>query len=75
MKLYKVEGNKAKASTIAKQRVKTPFKGEVMLKPSDPKKINKNNIKNGFDSKKNSIKSKGNSVKRNKTPGKNTELS
>ena len=71
MKLYKVEGNKAKASTIAKQRVKTPFKGEVMLKPSDPKKINKNNIKNGFDSKKNSIKSKGNSVKRNKTPGKN----
>ena len=33
MKLYKVDGNKAKASTMAKQRVKTPYKGEVMLKP------------------------------------------
>ncbi len=31
MKLCKVEGNKAKASTIAKQIVKTPFKGEHML--------------------------------------------
>ena len=70
MKLYKVEGNKAKASTIAKQRVKTPFKGEVMLKPAIPKKIN--NIKKESDSKKNSLKSKGNSLKRNnKTPGKN----
>ena len=70
MKLYKVEGNKAKASTIAKQRVKNPFKGEVMLKPAIPKKIN--NIKKESDSKKNSLKSKGNSLKRNnKTPGKN----
>ena len=42
MKLSKVEGNKAKASTMAKQRVKTPFKGELMLRPTDPKKINKN---------------------------------
>ena len=37
MKLYKVEGNKAKASVIAKNRVKTPFKGELMLKPCDTK--------------------------------------
>ena len=69
MKLYKVEGNKAKASTIAKQRVKTPFKGEQMLKPSDTKNILRNsNIKKGNDSKKNTIKSKGNSIKTNSRP-------
>ena len=69
MKLYKVEGNKAKASTIAKQRVKTPYKGEQMLKPSDTKNIfRNNNIKNGNDSKKNTIKAKGNSIKKNSKP-------
>ena len=73
MKLSKVEGNKAKASTMAKQRVKTPFKGELMLRPTDPKKTNKNkNNKIETISKKcpntNSIKN----TKRigNKTPGK-----
>ena len=69
MKLNKVEGNKAKASTIAKQRVKTPYKGEQMLKPSDTKNIFRNsNIKNAKDSKKNTINSKGNSIKRNTKP-------
>ena len=69
MKLYKVEGNKAKASTIAKQRVKTPYKGEQMLKPSDSKNIFRNsNIKNGNDSKKNTVKAKANSIKRNSKP-------
>ena len=65
MKLYKVEGNKAKASTIAKQRVKTPYKGEFLLQPSNKKQINNNNnnnIKNGLNSKKNSVK---NSIKKN----------
>ena len=72
MKLYKVEGNKAKASTIAKQRVKTPFKGELMLRPSDPKRINKNNIKkNRIDSKKRKNNIKTNSRKKiTNTPGK-----
>ena len=71
MKLYKVEGNKAKISTIAKQRVKTPFKGELMLKPSDTRHIYRNNKKNMIDNKKNSAKAKGTSIKRiNKTPGK-----
>ena len=63
MKLYKVEGNKAKASTIAKQRVKTPYKGEFLLQPSSKKQINNNNnIKNDINSKKNSVK---NSIKKN----------
>jgi hypothetical protein len=73
MKLSKVEGNKAKVSTMAKQRVKTPFKGELMLRPTDPQKTNKNKSnKIETISKKcpntNSIKN----TKRigNKTPGK-----
>ena len=66
MKLYKVEGNKAKASVIAKNRVKTPFKGELMLKPSDGK-----SKKTNITSKRSSIDIKGNTKKRNiKTPGK-----
>ena len=74
MKLYKVEGNKAKASTIAKQRVKTPYKGELLLRPNDRKKLNKNksNIKNDINSKKNPVK---NSIKnKNKTPSKKINL-
>ena len=74
MKLYKVEGNKAKASTIAKQRVKTPYKGELLLRPNDRKKLNKNksNEKNDFNSKKNPVK---NSIKNNnKTPSKKMNL-
>ena len=76
MKLYKVEGNKAKASKMAKLRVKTPFKGEVLLKPSDGKDEYKNiRNKNGIDSKKNNIQNKRNSVKKiNKTPGKKRKL-
>ena len=76
MKLYKVEGNKAKASTIAKQRVKTPFKGEHMLNPAQTKKVNKNknnsNIKNGNESsRKSNANNKGNIIKKaNKTPAK-----
>jgi hypothetical protein len=66
MKLYKVEGNKAKASVIAKNRVKTPFKGELMLKPCDTK-----GKKNNYISKKCSVDIKGTTKKRNnKTPGK-----
>ena len=70
MKLYKVEGNKAKASTMAKQRVKTPYKGEVMLMPIDTRNKYKNNKSTkGFDSKKNSNESNGISLKnKNKTP-------
>ena len=53
MKLNKVEGNKAKVSKLAKQRVKTPFKGEILLKPSDNHKTDKENkAKNGAESKK-----------------------
>ncbi len=76
MKLYKVEGNKAKVSKMAKLRVKTPFKGEVLLKPSDGKDEYKNiRNKNGIDSKKNNIQNKRNSVKKiNKTPGKKRKL-
>ena len=70
MKLYKVEGNKAKASVIAKQRVKTPFKGEYMLKPGEIKKLNKNNNTNHICKKK-SVDIKGNIMrKNNKTPAK-----
>ena len=73
MKLSKVEGNKAKASTMAKQRVKTPFKGELILRPTDPKKIfkNKNNKLESICKK----CSNTNSIRKskrigNKTPGK-----
>ena len=73
MKLSKVEGNKAKASTMAKQRVKTPFKGELMLRSTDPKNINENkNNKIGTNCKKcsntNSIRNNKRII--NKTPGK-----
>ena len=72
MQLDKIEGNKAKASTLAKQRVKTPYKGEIMLKPCNTKDEYKNiKIKNGIDLKKNATYSKKNSIKKiNKTPGK-----
>lgn len=58
MKLNKVEGNKAKASKIAKQRVKTPYKGEILLKPSDTQKNDKdkeNKAKNQTTLKKKTI--------------------
>ena len=60
MKLNKVDGNKAKTTKIAKQRVKTPFKGELLLKPSDNQKSEKENkAKNGTETKKNvNIKAK-----------------
>lgn len=67
MKLNKVEGNKAKVSKIAKQRVKTPFKGEILLKPSDNPKLEKENkAKNGIEQKKNSfnIKAKTKTIKK-----------
>ena len=68
MKLYKVEGNKAMASTIAKQRVKTPYKREVLLRPSERKNIdnNNNNIVNDFNSKNNTLNNTtNNSIKKN----------
>ena len=76
MKLYKVEGNKAKASTMAKQRVKTPYKGEVMLKPIDTRNKYKNNKSTkGFDYKKNTNKTNGSSIKnKNKTPSKKKDV-
>ena len=76
MKLDKIEGNKAKASTLAKQRVKTPYKGEVMLKPCNTKDEYKNiKIKNENNSKKNPVQSKRSSAKKiNKTPGKKKKL-
>ena len=71
MKLNKVEGNKAKVSKIAKQRVKTPFKGEILLKPSDNPKSEKekekgkeNKAKNNNESKKNQINIKTKSIKK-----------
>jgi hypothetical protein len=73
MKLSKVEGNKAKASTMAKQRVKTPFKGELILRPTDPKKKFKNkNYKIESICKKCSNTNSIRNSKRigNKTPGK-----
>ena len=70
MKLNKVEGNKAKVSKIAKQRVKTPFKGEILLKPSDNPKSEKekekgkeNKAKNNNESKKSQINIKTKSIK------------
>jgi hypothetical protein len=76
MKLDKIEGNKAKASTIAKLRVKTPYKGEVMLKPCNTKDEYKNiKIKNENNSKANANQSKRSSAKKiNKTPGKKKKL-
>ena len=76
MKLDKIEGNKAKASTIAKLRVKTPYKGEVMLKPCNTKDKYKNiKIKNENNSKANANQSKRSSAKKiNKTPGKKKKL-
>jgi len=71
MKLNKVEGNKAKVSKIAKQRVKTPFKGEILLKPSDNPKSEKekekgkeNKAKNNNESKKSQINIKTKSIKK-----------
>ena len=69
MKLNKVEGNKAKVSKIAKQRVKTPFKGEILLKPSDGSKNDKekekeNKAKNEIVPKKNKINIKAKNVKK-----------
>ena len=72
MKLYKVEGNKAMASTIAKQRVKTPYKREALLRPSERKNLDKsnNNITNDFNSKNNTVNNtvyntENNSIKKN----------
>ena len=65
MKLYKVEGNKAKASTLAKQKVKTPYKGEILLRPSDKNNNKNKNNKNINDNKKNPGKKP---TKKNKTP-------
>ena len=67
MKLNKVEGNKAKVSKIAKQRVKTPFKGEILLKPSVSSKNDKekeNKAKNEIVPKKNKINIKTKNVKK-----------
>ena len=67
MKLNKVEGNKAKASKIAKQRVKTPYKGEILLKPSDTQKNDKdkeNKAKNQTTLKKNTINVKSKNTKK-----------
>ena len=76
MKLDKIEGNKAKASTMAKLRVKTPYKGEVMLKPCNPKDEYKNiKTKNENNLKTNATQSKRSSAKKiNKTPGKKKKL-
>ena len=75
MKLYKVEGNKAKVSTLAKQRVKTPYKGELLLKPSDTQHMYRNYKKNGVDNKKVTVKTKGTPFKRNnKTPAKREKV-
>ena len=72
MKLYKVEGNKAMASTIAKQRVKTPYKREALLRPSERKNLDKNNndITNDLNSKNNTVNNtvyntENNSIKKN----------
>ena len=62
MKLYRIEGNKAIASTIAKQRVKTPYKGEVILKPVDTKNEYKSNKVKKSNVSKNSNKFKGLSI-------------
>ncbi len=62
MKLYRIEGNKAIASTIAKQRVKTPYKGEVILKPVDTKNEYKSNKVKKSNVSKNSNKVKGLSI-------------
>ena len=70
MKLNKVEGNKAKVSKIAKQRVKTPFKGEILLKPSEPKKGKENKDKNGIEIKKNTINIKTKNIKKTSNKGK-----
>jgi hypothetical protein len=69
MKLNKVEGNKARVSKIAKQRVKTPFKGEILLKPSDNPKSEKekgkeNKAKNNNETKKSQINIKTKSIKK-----------
>ena len=67
MKLNKVEGNKAKASKIAKQRVKTPYKGEILLKPSDTQKNDKdkeNKAKNQTTLKKKTINIKTKNTKK-----------
>ena len=64
MKLNKVEGNKAKTSKIAKQRVKTPFKGEILLKPGELKSEKENKDKNRNEPKKNSINTKTKNTKK-----------
>ena len=76
MKLNKVEGNKAKSSKIAKQRVKTPYKGEILLKPVDNHKQEKENkAKNGNDTKKSNINIKTKNLKKsnNKSKIKNVD--
>ena len=70
MKLNKVEENKAKVSKLAKQRVKTPFKGEILLKPSEPKKGKENKAKNGIELKKNTINIKAKNIKKTSNKGK-----
>ena len=76
MKLNKVDGNKAKTSKIAKQRVKTPFKGELLLKPSDNSKSEKENkAKNGTETKKSiNIKTKTNKKKVNANKTKKNDI-
>ena len=70
MKLNKVDENKAKTSKIAKQRVKTPFKGEILLKPGELKSEKENKAKNGNETKKNNINIKTKNPKKSNNKGK-----
>ena len=64
MKLNKVDENKAKTSKIAKQRVKTPFKGEILLKPGELKSEKENKDKNRNETKKSLINTKNKNIKK-----------
>ena len=64
MKLNKVDENKGKTSKIAKQRVKTPFKGEILLKPGELKSEKENKDKNRNETKKSLINTKNKNIKK-----------
>ena len=64
MKLNKVDENKARTSKIAKQRVKTPFKGEILLKPGELKSEKENKDKNRNETKKSVINTKNKNTKK-----------
>ena len=72
MKLNKVEENKAKVSKLAKQRVKTPFKREILLKSRDnPKNGKENKPKNAIGPKKNTVNNiKSKNIKKTSNKGK-----